>query len=55
MQTAQQLAESIVQATVVTHNPSAIPQQRAEAVQFFEQARYYADAWTSCYVTIPMT
>ena len=39
VQAAAQLADSIVQATAVTHNPSATPQQRAEAVQFFEQVR----------------
>jgi hypothetical protein len=34
---AQQLAESIVQATVITHNVGSTAQQRAEAVSFFEQ------------------
>lgn len=38
MQVAAQLADSIVQATAVTHNPGSSPQQRGEAVQFFEQA-----------------
>jgi hypothetical protein len=34
---AEQLAESIVNATAVTHNPASSQQQRTEAVQFFEQ------------------
>lgn len=34
---AQQLTEAIVQATAVTHDPTATAQRRAEAVQFFEQ------------------
>jgi hypothetical protein len=34
---AQQLADSIVNATAVTHNPASTQQQRAEAVSFFEQ------------------
>jgi hypothetical protein len=34
---AQQLAESIVQATAITHNVGSTAQQRAEAVSFFEQ------------------
>lgn len=37
VQAAAQLAENIVQATAITHNPGSTPQQRAEAVQFFEQ------------------
>jgi len=36
---AQQLADSIVNATVVTHNPASTQQQRAEAVRFFESVR----------------
>lgn len=34
---AQQLADSIVSATAVTHNPASSQQSRAEAVAFFEQ------------------
>jgi hypothetical protein len=34
---AEQLADSIVSATAVTHNPASTQQQRAEAVAFFEQ------------------
>ncbi|WIA43061.1 hypothetical protein OEZ86_009590 [Tetradesmus obliquus] len=37
---AQQLAESIVQATAITHNVGSTPQQRAEAVSFFEQLKH---------------
>lgn len=36
-QVAQQLAESIINATAVLHNPGSAAGQRAEAVQFFEQ------------------
>lgn len=36
---AKQLADSIVNATAVTHNTASSPQQRAEAVRFFEQVR----------------
>lgn len=39
---AQQLAEAIVQATAVTHDPTATAQRRAEAVQFFEQVQKYS-------------
>jgi hypothetical protein len=37
MQAAQQLAESIIQATAVLQNPAAATKQRTEAVQFVEQ------------------
>eukprot|EP00878_Enallax_costatus_P015861 GHUV01016625.1.p1 GENE.GHUV01016625.1~~GHUV01016625.1.p1 ORF type:complete len:469 (+),score=88.17 GHUV01016625.1:174-1580(+) len=40
VQAAAQLADSIVQATAITHNPASTPQQRAEAVQFFEQLKH---------------
>jgi hypothetical protein len=38
-QAAAQLADSIVKATAVLHNAASTPQQRAEAVQFFEQVQ----------------
>lgn len=34
---AKQLADSIVNATAVMHNPGSSQEQRAEAVRFFEQ------------------
>eukprot|EP00775_Hariotina_reticulata_P009038 gene9038-9209_t len=39
-QAAAQLADSIVKATSVLHNAASTPQQRAEAVQFFEQLKH---------------
>jgi hypothetical protein len=37
---AQQLADSIVSATAVTHNAASTQEQRTEAVRFFEQVRH---------------
>lgn len=37
MQAAQQLAESIVNATALIHQPGSSQEQRLQAVQFFEQ------------------
>jgi hypothetical protein len=42
---AQQLTEAIVQATTVTHDPTATAQRRAEAVQFFEQVGAMNNVW----------
>lgn len=39
------LAEAIVRATAVTHDPGASQAQRTEAVQFFEQVSGHAAAW----------
>jgi hypothetical protein len=51
---AQQLAESIVSATAVLHNPASTQQQRAEAVAFFEQLKHgevHATAYAAAVLT----